>query len=200
MWRKSADSKPNSSSGALPSPDSSSQHPAAGSPDSSGPSASVSPRLKIKGEISGEGDFFFDGEFEGAVHLADCTFTVGPNARVTAEIEARDIIIRGEVIGSLRARERIHILSTGKLTGDMDSRGIRIEDGAVLHSKVAVPRHAPQPAKPAPASPEAAPQTAATVAALADKDQPLQAPQPEVSPRAKTAAVGAAQPPNPHQP
>jgi cytoskeletal protein CcmA (bactofilin family) len=176
--------------------------------------------IKIKGEISGEGDFLIDGEFEGKVHLTDGTFTVGPNASVTAEIEAREIVIRGEMIGTLKARERVHIWSTGKLTGNMETRGIAIEDGAVLHSKVAVPHAAPRAATPpaaqkAPVPPAAAPKApapeAATPAApasgiaallpeakpiaspeaLGENDQPLSA---EVPPRTKRAAASTSPP------
>jgi hypothetical protein len=43
----------------------------------------------------------------------------------------------------------VHISSTGKLTGNMETRGIVIEDGAILHSKVAVPHVAVvEPAEP----------------------------------------------------
>lgn len=217
MWRKSEDSKLNSSPGASPSPDPSTQ-PSVAAP------ATVNRGIKIKGEISGHGDFFIDGAFEGKVHLSDGTFTVGPNATVTAEIEAREIIVRGEVIGSLKARERVHISSTGRLTGDMDTRGIMIEDGAILHSKVAVPHAAPRAAAPPaavqkvpvpqaaapkapsaeaapiaiPASEIAAPEVlpeakpVASSEALAEHDQPLRA---EVPPRAKRAAASSA-PPN----
>jgi cytoskeletal protein CcmA (bactofilin family) len=118
----------------------------------------VGHNIKIKGEICGDGDFFLDGEFEGFIRLTGGTFTVGSNARVSAEIEAREVVIRGEVIGSLKSCERVHIWSTGKLTGDMETRGIVIEDGAVLHSKVATPQAKAAEAK----EPEtAAPETAA---------------------------------------
>jgi cytoskeletal protein CcmA (bactofilin family) len=141
MWRKSEDSKPKSSPASSPSSVSSAQHPGTAAPqDSAGTPAAVSQGIKIKGEISGHGDLFLDGEFEGKIRLASGTFTVGPNARVSAEIEAPEIIIRGEVIGTLKACERVHIGSTGKLTGDMETSGIVIEDGAVLNSKVAVPQ------------------------------------------------------------
>lgn len=140
MWQKPDDSKPKSLSPTLPAPSLSSQHP--GSLASQPPPPPLAPAavgygIKIKGEISGQGDFFFDGEFEGMVRLTGGTFTVGSNARVNAEIEAREVIIRGEVIGSLKSCDRVHIWSTGKLTGNMETRGIVIEDGAVLHSKVA---------------------------------------------------------------
>jgi len=139
MWRKSEDTK----SAPEPASDSKPTPAAASSPTA----ATVSRGVIIKGEISGEGDFFLDGTFEGKVHLPEGCFTAGPHAHVTAEIEAREIIVLGEVVGTLKARERVHISSTGRLTGDMDTRGIVIEDGAILHSKVAaLHAAAPQPA------------------------------------------------------
>jgi cytoskeletal protein CcmA (bactofilin family) len=149
MWRKSEDSKPKSSPGVSPSTInemqfvsvSSAHHPGTAAPQSpAGTPAAVSRGIKIKGEISGHGDLFLEGEFEGKIVLDSGTFTVGPNARVRAEIEAPEVIIRGEVIGTLKSCERVHIWSTGKLTGDMETRGIVIEDGAVLNSKVVVPQ------------------------------------------------------------
>lgn len=185
MWRKSEDSKLKSSPGASTSPDLSAQHPgAAVPPDSSSAPDSVSQGINIKGELSGQGDFFLDGVFEGKIRIPHGTFTVGPNARVTAEIEAREIIIRGEVIGTLKAHERIRIWSTGKVTGDMDTRGIMIEDGAVLHSKVAVPQTVPQAVAREVASPEPSPE------ALSENAQPPQPSTPEPPPRAKGAATG----------
>jgi cytoskeletal protein CcmA (bactofilin family) len=197
MWRKSDESKQNSP-GASSSPNSAPQHsPAASAQSDSSPAqANVNRGIKIKGEISGQGDFFIDGAFEGKVHLPDGSFTVGPNASVTAEIEAREIIVRGEVIGTLKARERVHIASTGRLTGNMDTRGIVIEDGAVLHSKVAVPHsaaHRGAAAQKAPEPPAAgtkAPaQEAAASAALAGE---IAAPEvlPEAKPAASAEALG----------
>jgi cytoskeletal protein CcmA (bactofilin family) len=120
MWRKSEDSKPKPSSGSSASSVSSAQHPGtAARQDSAVTPAAVSQGIKIKGEISGHGDLCLDGDFEGKIRLASGTFTVGPNARVSAEIEAREVIIRGEVIGTLKSCERVHIGSTGRLTGDL---------------------------------------------------------------------------------
>lgn len=149
MWHKSEDSKLKSSPSAFPSP-----HPSVGPPGVAGPthgvgpSATVSRGIKIKGDISGQGDLFIDGTLEGKVHIPDGNFAVGPNARVSADIEAREIIIQGEVVGTLKAHGRIQILSTAIVTGDIETRGIVVEDGAVLHSRVAVPQTRPQSAVP----------------------------------------------------
>jgi cytoskeletal protein CcmA (bactofilin family) len=139
MWRKPEENKPQSALDALPSTISSPQRPAAASPQVSPNAPScVTQGIKIKGEIYGREDLFLDGTFEGKIHIADGSFTVGPNARVNAEIEAREIIVRGEVIGTLKARERVQVWSTGRVTGGMETRGIVIEDGAILRGKVEV--------------------------------------------------------------
>lgn len=156
MWRKSEDTKSAVEPVSESKPPSNSVAQSTARAAVSSPMAgTVSRGVIIKGEISGQGDFFLDGTFEGKVHLPEGSFTAGPHAHVTAEIEAREIIVLGEVVGTLKARERVHISSTGRLTGDMDTRGIVIEDGAILHSKVATPHTAaPQLAasKPAPAT------------------------------------------------
>jgi cytoskeletal protein CcmA (bactofilin family) len=160
VWRKAQDSKRESSSGASPSSVSAAQHPPNMPP-------AVGQGIKITGEISGHGDLFLEGEFEGKIRIASGTLTVGPNARVRAEIEATEIIVRGEVTGTLKASELVQIWSTGKLTGDIETHGIVINDGAVLCGTVAVPQaslflkffplikvdetdHPPQPSNPEP--------------------------------------------------
>lgn len=188
MWRKSEHRPP------VPDapPDPSLPHPSAAVPSHSSSSpAIVTQGIRIKGEVSGQADFFVDGELEGKVRIPEGTLTVGLNARVTAEIEARQIIVRGEVVGSLKAHERIQILSTAKVTGDMDARGIAIEDGAELHSKVATPRAAMSHP-----TVQEVPLAEVTESAA---DQPAQAPRSESSQRAKGAAAGSPSQPDPQK-
>ncbi|HET8924106.1 MAG TPA: polymer-forming cytoskeletal protein [Candidatus Acidoferrum sp.] len=194
MWRKSDESKLKSSPGASTSPDPSAQHPGTAAPsDTSSALDSVSQGINIKGELSGQGDFFLDGVFEGKIHIPHGTFTVGPNARVTAEIEAREIVVRGEVIGTLKAHERIRIWSTAKVTGDMDTRGIMIEDGAILHSNVGVPKAvAPQAAARKVAASQA--QASAGAAPLSEAVVPQEATRKSASPEAPVLKAGAHEP------
>jgi cytoskeletal protein CcmA (bactofilin family) len=129
--------------------------------------AGVSQGIRIKGEITGQGDFFVHGEIEGKISLGNGTLTVAPHSRVHAEIEARAVEIHGEVIGALKACERVHVWSTGKLTGDIETRGIVIEDGAILHSRVSVTQGAGQ--KAGAGAPAAAPNTDVRVSELFER-------------------------------
>jgi cytoskeletal protein CcmA (bactofilin family) len=178
MWRKAKDSKQEPSRDASPSLVSSPPRPdTAAVQNSPNTSAAVSRGIKIKGEVSGHGDLRMDGEFEGKIRLHNGTLTVGREARVSAEIEAREVIIHGHVIGALKTCERVHIGSTGKLTGDIETRSIVIEDGAVLHCKVAIPQ-------------SSVAEVAVPEVSVDGTDQPPEPVSPEPLPRVKGAASG----------
>jgi cytoskeletal protein CcmA (bactofilin family) len=96
--------------------------------------------LVIKGEIRGREDLYIDGEVQGSINLSDGRVTIGPHGRISAGIEAREIVVRGTVKGTLLARERVEIGRTGDVRGDIVTTRIAVEDGAQIHGKVDVPR------------------------------------------------------------
>src|SRR6202030_3500571 len=86
--------------------------------------------LSIKGEITGQEELLIDGEVHGRVRLDGSELTIGPNGRVTAEIEAREVVVRGEVTGNIKGHDRVQITSTGRVRGEISARLISIEEGA----------------------------------------------------------------------
>src|SRR5438552_1558391 len=65
--------------------------------------------LRLKGEISGNEDLHIDGTVEGAVQLGEGKLTVGATANVTSDIIAREVVVRGNVKGNLRAKGKIEM-------------------------------------------------------------------------------------------
>lgn len=101
----------------------------------------ISRSLTIKGEITGEKeDLFIDGEVQGGIRIPEGVVTVGPNGQVTADIESREIVIRGKVKGTLRGRERVQILRTGQASGEILTPRVAIEDGALFQGKIEITR------------------------------------------------------------
>ena len=98
--------------------------------------ACISQGIKIKGEVTGTEDLFVDGSVEGKITLANAALTVGPNGAVKAEINARDVILRGRAEGTFTATERIQIWHTARVHGELKSERISIEDGAELRGRV----------------------------------------------------------------
>src|SRR5437660_9498915 len=138
MWRKE-DAKfqtmtesPLGTAGFQPSSDSSNS--LSGSPKAA---ASISQGIRVKGEVTGTEDLFVDGFVEGKLNLtANCCLTVGPNGNVRADLNAREIIVRGKVEGKVIARDKLQIGSTGMITGEVQTNRLAIEDGATLRGKV----------------------------------------------------------------
>jgi cytoskeletal protein CcmA (bactofilin family) len=102
--------------------------------------------LTIKGEITGREDLLIDANLDGLVHLDGATVTVGPNGRLTANIEAGEIVVHGDVTGGLLAAERVRVGPTGRTTGEIVARRIFIEAGAEIHGSVEVMRTDKTPA------------------------------------------------------
>jgi len=102
----------------------------------------VSQGIRIKGELTGSEDLFVDGSVEGKIMLSSSTLTVGPNATVNAEIEAREVVVRGRAEGKFTATERVQIWHTARVHGDIKAERISIEDGAELHGRLEAGRAA----------------------------------------------------------
>jgi len=100
----------------------------------------ITSTLLIKGEVRGSDDLYIDGEVQGTIHLTNGRVTVGPHGKISADVDAREIIVRGKVQGALRGRERVEIGSTGEVRGDIATLRIAIGEGAQIHSKVEIAR------------------------------------------------------------
>ncbi len=107
-------------------------------PVTSKAAACVSQGIKIKGELTGSEDLFIDGQVEGSITLTNSVVTVGPNAKVKAEINAREVVVRGRVDGKVTGTEKIQVWNTARINGDMKSERIAVEEGAELHGTLEV--------------------------------------------------------------
>lgn len=149
MWRRQADARPSPGPPA-PDPGVSRHAPAA----SSGP-AHLSAAVRIKGDITGSEALYVDGELEGTIRVTESRVTIGPKARVVAEIEAEEIVVEGRVDGVLRARTRVELRRVGSVTGKMITPRLTIEEGAHFTGQVEMLR--PEEARRASAAAAGAP-------------------------------------------
>lgn len=152
MWSKTPEVKPSSQSYNPPaSVPVASQSAAAPSAFAAEPASAAAGRaasritsgLKINGEFSGTSDIYIDGEVQGKIRLGGARVTVGPNGKVQADIEAREIVIDGTVQGNLKAGESAHFGSSSRVVGTVLTPRIGIDDGARLRGKVETVRPSP---------------------------------------------------------
>jgi cytoskeletal protein CcmA (bactofilin family) len=108
-------------------------------PEPAKPAVSVVTKgISIHGQVTGTEDLQINGELSGSVKLAGGRVTIGTDGRVSGNIDAREIVVRGELKGNLRADDRILVGPTGRWHGDSVSPRLAIEDGAVVSGKLEV--------------------------------------------------------------
>ncbi len=79
---------------------------------------------------------FLDGAFEGTITLSESRLTVGPNARIKADLHVRDLIVFGLVDGNVRATGRIELRQTAVVNGDIFASRLSIEESASVRGRV----------------------------------------------------------------
>ena len=103
----------------------------------------------IKGSIHSKEDVLLNGEMEGDLNVENCRLTIGPDGKVIANARAREVDISGTLTGNVESTEKTFIRSSGRLTGDVKTRGIVIEEGALFKGKVEIISK-PEPARETP--------------------------------------------------
>ncbi len=81
------------------------------------------------------------GRFEGEIRSSGFLY-IEEGAEVVAEVFAETVIIAGVVRGSVLATNRLEMLPTGRIYGDVKATKLRIADGVVFEGKCQMLRNA----------------------------------------------------------
>lgn len=90
----------------------------------------ISESIYIKGEISGQEDLTIQGRVEGTIALTNNHVTVGKTGYLIGDLYGKLISVEGEVQGNLRAEEKINLLASAVVQGDMQAPVISLQEGA----------------------------------------------------------------------
>lgn len=86
--------------------------------------------IDIKAELTGNEDLVIEGKFHGKIDIKNNDLTIESNADVDAEIQAKNITIRGRIKGNINASGKVYIEKEGKMVGDIAAARISIMEGA----------------------------------------------------------------------
>ena len=87
----------------------------------------LGPNASVRGELHSSGGARIDGDLVGSIDIAG-NLIIGENAKVIATISAHNVQIQGIVRGDVTAN-RLEILDTGKLWGNIAVDSFLLEDG-----------------------------------------------------------------------
>lgn len=129
MWKKTSsgdlNERPESTSSAAASP----RTPVSTASGSPGRAARIGQTLTIKGELHGDEDLLIEGRVEGRIVIRKGAVTIGEKGRVEADIEAASIQVAGSVVGNLSGADRVVLLETGRVEGNIKAKSVTLENG-----------------------------------------------------------------------
>lgn len=91
--------------------------------------------IKVKGDFNGSGNIVIDGFLEGSLKTKG-NVLVGESSKISANIEAKEAFINGEIKGNLTIEEYLSVGSTAKIFGDIKCSHISIDRGAIINGKI----------------------------------------------------------------
>jgi len=71
------------------------------------------------------------GEFEGEIQSESYLY-ISEGAKVKANIKARTVVVGGEITGNIIALNRLEMLTTGKVNGNIKTAKLQIADGVIF--------------------------------------------------------------------
>lgn len=97
----------------------------------------IGPSIQVKGNFIGNGDVIIEGIVEGSIKTSNFLY-IGTKSKITAEIEAGEAKISGEVSGNLIIKNYTEITKTAVIKGDIITAEISVEKGATINGHISM--------------------------------------------------------------
>jgi cytoskeletal protein CcmA (bactofilin family) len=96
---------------------------------------------EFEGKLTFEGTVRINGKFSGEI-FSDGTLIVGEGASVDGKIDCGNIIIHGEVTGTIKAHDRIEMHTPAVVEGDITAQTLVIDEGVVFEGSCSMGKKA----------------------------------------------------------
>ncbi|MDX1492459.1 MAG: polymer-forming cytoskeletal protein [Longimicrobiales bacterium] len=95
----------------------------------------IGPGMTIVGDCETDGTVRIEGTVEGSIKAGKAV-VVGKQGSVMGDIFTQDAVISGRVEGKLIAASRLELQATCRIDGEVQTRRMQLEEGAVLNGSV----------------------------------------------------------------
>lgn len=95
----------------------------------------IAPELTIEGKIEGSGNVRIAGKFKGDVNV-NGNLTIETNASLTGQVTAKAITIAGELNGNILNAEKVDLLESGVVNGDIKAGTLTVAAGSRMRGQV----------------------------------------------------------------
>ncbi len=95
----------------------------------------IGAETRISGEVRGDEDLVVRGRIDGRVQLTE-TLTVEAGGVVQADIEVKNLVVSGVVVGNVVASASVKLLAKARVIGDVTAPRFTMEEGAAYKGRV----------------------------------------------------------------
>lgn len=93
--------------------------------------------VKVEGDFQSQGNLIIEGEVMGSVKTSADLF-VGEKAKIHASVSAANAKVSGEIRGNLKVKDRLELGPVSRISGDVKTKILIVEAGAVVNGKIAM--------------------------------------------------------------
>jgi cytoskeletal protein CcmA (bactofilin family) len=93
------------------------------------------PNVIIEGAVTGTEPVLIEGTVKGQINLQS-DLRVGTKARVEATVHAKNVTVEGRVTGDISADERVELVATASVDGNIKAPKIVVAEGARFRGNV----------------------------------------------------------------
>ncbi len=101
------------------------------------PDTVIGEAVTFKGELQFKKLLRIDGQFEGEL-TSNGALIVGPKATVRANLTLRSARIEGHIIGNITCTERIELRAGARVSGNITSPTLCVEEGVQIDGQLAI--------------------------------------------------------------
>ena len=109
---------------------------------------------RIEGHLIVSGGVHLEGYVRGNVSAdpegSSAVLSIAPQGVVEGTVEVPRVIVNGEVRGDIRARDKVELGPTARVSGNVSYGVIEMAAGAIIQGRLVAPASAPDPAPPPP--------------------------------------------------
>jgi cytoskeletal protein CcmA (bactofilin family) len=103
--------------------------------------------ILMKGDVTSSENMTVAGRVEGDITVRDHALVVAAGGTVRGNIVARDVVVHGEVLGTITAEGRVEVAATGFVRGEINAPRMMLTEGATLHGRIGIAATVPGPVR-----------------------------------------------------
>ncbi len=91
----------------------------------------IASEVEIVGTVKTSGSVQFNGKLEGDLQ-SEGDVTIGKSAEMKGSLDVNSISIAGTINGNITAKDRIEMLASARVHGDIKAKRLTVEDGVTF--------------------------------------------------------------------